>query len=41
MQVVKVVKNWKVIAMYLAIVTVIIEIITEMIVMFMNIDDNK
>ena len=32
------VKNWKVIAMYLAIVTVIIEIIMEMIVMFMNKD---
>ena len=41
MYVVKVVKNWKVIAMYLAIVTVIIEIITEMIVMFMNKDNNK
>ena len=34
------VKNWKVIAMYLAIVTVIMEIIMEMIVMFMN-KDNK
>ena len=41
MLVVKVVKNWKVIAMYLAIVTVIIEIIMEMIVMFMNKDNNK
>ena len=35
------VKNWKVITMYLAIVTVIIEIIMEMIVMFMNKDNNK
>ena len=41
MEVVKVVKNWKVITMYLAIVTVIIEIIMEMIVMFMNKDNNK
>ena len=41
MLVVKVVKNWKVIAMYVAIVTVIIEIIMEMIVMFMNKDNNK
>ena len=41
MEVVKVVKNWKVITMYLAIVTVIIEIITEVIVMFMNKDNNK
>ena len=41
MLVVKVVKNWKVIAMYLAIVIVIREIITEMIVMFMNKDNNK
>ena len=35
------VKNWKVILMFLAIVTVIIEIIMEMIVMLMNKDDNK
>ena len=35
------VKNWKVIAMYLAIVTVIIEIIMEMIVMLMNKDNNR
>ena len=35
------VKNWKVITMYLAIVTVIIEIIMEMIVMLMNKDNNK
>ena len=41
MEVLKVVKNWKVITMYLAIVTVIIEIIMEMIVMFMNKDNNK
>ena len=41
MEVVKVVKNWKVITMYLAIVTVIIEIIMEVIVMFMNKDNNK
>ena len=41
MQVVKVVKNWKVITMYLAIVTEIIEIIMKMIVMLMNKDNNK
>ena len=35
------VKNWKVILMFLAIVTVIIEIIMEMIVMLMNKDNNK
>ena len=35
------VKNWKANAMYLAIVTVIIEMIMEMIVMFMNKDNNK
>ena len=40
MQVVKVIKNWKVITMYLAIVTEIIEIIMKMIVMLMN-KDNK
>ena len=34
-------KNWKVITMYLAIVTVTIEIIMEMIVMLMNKDNNK
>ena len=41
MQVVKAVKNWKVVTMYLAIVTVIIEIIMKMIVMLMNKDNNK
>ena len=41
MQVVKKVKNWKVVTMYLAIVTEIIEIIMKMIVMLMNKDNNK
>ena len=41
MYAVKVVKNLKVINMYLAIVTVTIEIIMEMIVMLMNKDNNK
>ena len=41
MQVVKVVKNWKVITMYIIIATVIIEIIVKMIVMVMNKDNNK
>ena len=35
------VKNWKIITMYLIIVTVIIEIIVKMIVMLMNKDNNK
>ena len=34
-------KNWKVITIYLIIVTVIIEIIVKMIVMLMNKDNNK
>ena len=34
-------KNWKVITIYLIIVTVIIELIVKMIVMLMNKDDNK
>ena len=34
-------KNWKVITIYLIIITVIIEIIVKMIVMFMNKDNNK
>ena len=41
MQVVKVVKNWKVFRMYLIIVTVIIEVIVKMIVMLMNKENNK
>ena len=41
MQVVKVIKNWKVVTMFLTIVSVIIEIIMKMIVMLMNKDDNK
>ena len=41
MYVVKVVKNLKVITMYLAIVTVTIEIIMEMTVMLMNKDNKK
>ena len=41
MLVVKVVKNWKIITMYLIIVTVRIEIIVKMIVMLMNKDNNK
>ena len=35
------VRNWKVITMYLIIVIVIIEIIVKMIVMVMNKDNNK
>ena len=35
------VKNWKVITIYLIIVTVMIEIIVKMIVMLMNKDNNK
>ena len=35
------VKNWKVITMYLTIVTVIIEIIVKMIVMLMNKDNQS
>ena len=34
-------KNWKVLTIYLITVPVIIEIIVEMIVMFMNKDNNK
>ena len=34
-------KNWKVITIYLMMITVIIEIIVKMIVMLMNKDDNK
>ena len=41
MQVVKVIKNWKVITMFLTIVTVIIEIIMNMIVILINKDNNK
>ena len=41
MYVVKVVKNWKVITMYLTTIAVIIEIIMKMIAMVMNKDNNK